>query len=124
MLQKDTGTEKNKILEVAHSEPGPLWLDYILLPYGIYYDKTRPFLQAKKGDRMRFYKGPLVEIKCVKLIPQDEICELLSRMRYGISFDKVFRKWQSYARLEGHSSGILSTKECIFVVYGKDESKY
>ena len=121
MLQKGTGTEKNKILEVAHSEPGPLWLDYILLPYGIYYNKTSPFLQAKNGDPMRFYNGPLVKIKCVRLIPQDELCELLCRMRYGLSFEKVLKKWQSYARLEGHSSDVLSKKECIFVLYGKDE---
>jgi len=102
-----------------HEEPGEFYLDYILLPYGEYYSKTKDFLDAKTGDTLRFFNGPEYEIESVTLIPQDKMCDLLCRMRYGISWKVAFEKWRSYAILEGNGKRVLSTKECLFVVYGK-----
>lgn len=96
-----------------------MFLDYILLPYGEFYEKTKGFVNAKQGDILRFYNGPEYSIVSVTLIPQDRVCDLLCRMRYGITWRVAFEKWQQYARLEGHGKDILSKDECLFVVYDK-----
>lgn len=102
-----------------HAEPGDFYLDYILLPYGIYYDKTKQFADAKQGDILRFYNGPEYIIDSVSLIKQDRVCDVLCRMRYGISWKAAFEKWKQYAMLEGNGRDILSTEECLLVVYEK-----
>ena len=94
-----------------------MWLNYILLPYGEFYEKTRSFLDAKSGDTMRFFNGPEVTIESVFLIACDRTCDFLCKMRYGITWDAAFKRWQSYAMLEGHGKDILSTERCILVVY-------
>lgn len=96
-----------------------MYLDYILLPYGVFYEKTKNFLDARKGDILRFFNGPEYEIHSVSLIPQDRVCDILCRMRYGISWEVAFSKWLRYARMEGHGKDILSTRECLLVVYDK-----
>ena len=106
-----------KIFKPAHEEPGNFRLNYILLPYGEFYQKTKEFLDAKAGDTLRFYNGPDVRIESVMLIACDKTCDFLCRMRYGITWDKAFAKWLSYARLEGHGKDILSRAKCILVVY-------
>lgn len=103
-----------------HSEPGAFHLDYILLPFGTFYDKTNKIAEAKKGDKIRFFNGPEYLIDNVSLIKQDKFCDILCRMRYGIPWQNAFAKWQSYARMEGYGKDILSTEECILVVYEKD----
>ena len=108
---------KQKVFKPNHAEPGDFYLDYILLPYGIFYDKTNTFLEAKQGDILRFYNGPDYVINSVSLIKQDRICDILCRMRYGISWEAAFRRWKQYALLEGHGKDILSTEECLLVVY-------
>lgn len=111
----------SRIFKPAHEEPGPMLLNYILLPYGEYYEKTRCLLDAKPGDTLRFFNGPDVAIESVFLIACDKTCDFLCKMRYGITWDKAFARWLSYARLEGHSRDILSKKKCILVVYAKDK---
>lgn len=111
--------EKKRIYKVAHAEPGDFHLNYILLPYGAYYDKTNVLLNANPGDTLRFFNGPDVMIDSVTLISCDSICDFLCKMRYGITWDMAFAKWLSYARMEGHGKEILSTEKCILVVYGK-----
>jgi hypothetical protein len=106
-----------KIFKPAHEEPGNFRLNYILLPYGEFYQKTKEFLEASAGDTLRFYNGPDVRIESVMLIACDKTCDFLCRMRYGITWDKAFAKWLSYARLEGHGKDILSRAKCILVVY-------
>ena len=32
---------RRKILKPQHDDPGRFWQDYILLPYGEFYDKTK-----------------------------------------------------------------------------------
>lgn len=116
----ESRTSKRQILKPSHEEPGAFHLDYILLPYGIFYEKTNKFLEAKKGDTLRFFNGPEYPIDSVSLIKQDRVCDILCRMRYGVSWKVAFEKWKSYARLEGYGRDILSTDECLLVVYGKE----
>lgn len=111
---------KKKTFKPQHSEPGEFFLDYILLPYGTFYEQTNKFLEAKTGDILRFFNGPEYPIYTVLLIKQDKFCDILCRMRYGVSLDVAFNKWLTYARLYGHGKDILSKEECILVVYGKD----
>lgn len=108
---------RKKIFKPAHEEPGRMWLNYILLPYGEYYDKTKVFLDAKEGDIIRFFNGGEFRIKSVMLIACDKTCDFLCKMRYGITWDKAFARWLSYARLEGNGKDILSKTKCILVVY-------
>ena len=110
---------RRTIFKPNHAEPGEFYLDYVLLPYGIYYDKTKPFADAKQGDILRFYNGPEYVIDSVSLIKQDRVCDVLCRMRYGISWKAAFEKWKQYAMLEGNGKDILSTEECLLVVYEK-----
>ena len=110
------GASSKKIYKPAHELPGKMWLDYILLPYGQFY-KTAKFLEAKKGDALRFFNGPDVEIETVRLIPCDAVCDFLCKMRYGITWDIAFKKWLSYAKMEGNGSDVLSTSECILIVF-------
>lgn len=108
---------KNKVFKVSHAEPGDFSLDYILLPFGEFYEKTKGLLKAQAGDLLRFYNGPEVEIERVMTIPCDAICDFLCKMRYGVAWDVALRKWQSYAMLEGHGKDVISSVKCILVVY-------
>lgn len=108
---------KPRIFKPAHERPTRMYYSYILLPYGLYYDKTRVFLDAKPGDILRFYNGPEVRIERVMLIPCDSVCNTLCLMRYGITWDRALKRLTTYARMEGHSPDVLSKEECIMVVY-------
>lgn len=114
---------KSKTLKPNHSLPGDLWLDYILLPYGEFYRATLPFASAKKGDIMRFFNGPEVVVEKVIKIRQDEFCDMLCRIRYGIPWANAFKRWQSYAVLEGNDRNVLSNEYCLWVIYDRDKSE-
>lgn len=114
---------KKRTFKPAHELPGKFWLNYILLPYGEYYDKYKDFLKAEKGDILRFFNGPEVEIEKVMLIRCDEVCNFLCKMRYGITWDKAFQIWLRYARMEGNGSDILSRTKCLLVVYNEDNQE-
>ena len=109
-----------KIFKPSHAEPGSFWLDYILLPYGEFYSKTRDLLSAKKGDVLRYFNGGEYPIDSVHLITQDRVCDVLCRMRYGISIVAALRKWRDNARIEGNGPNVISDKQCILVVLDKD----
>lgn len=115
--------KRKRIFRPAHEEPGRFWLDYILLPYGEFYAKTSGFLKAKSGDTLRFFNGPDVEIESVSLINADSVCDFLCKMRYGITWDVAFKRWLSYARLEGNGKDILSRDKCMLVIYKRDADK-
>lgn len=110
-------SRRKTIFKPMHSEPGPLSLGYILLPYGMFYEKTRSFLDAKPGDVLRFYNGPDFEIVRTELISGDRVCDILCRIRYGVSWKAAFKRWISYAVMEGNGRDILSPYECILVAY-------
>lgn len=107
-----------------HSEPGDPVFGYFLLPYGIFYEKTRVFLDAKPGDPMRFFNGPECRIVKTMLVSDPSLCDLLCRIRYGVSWAVAFKRWLGYALMEGNGKDILSPNECILVAYdsgGVDE---
>ena len=119
MLQQ---ARKKKTFKPAHQLPGKFWMDYILLPYGAYYDKTAGFLKAEPGDIVRFFNGPDKRIEKVMLIKCDDLCNFLSKMRYGISFDKALVRYRMYARMEGYAKDAISDKQCIIVFFENDEN--
>ena len=116
----ESRNSQRKIFKPQHDAPGDTWYDYILLPYGAFYEKTRIFLDAKKGDKMQFLDGIEVEVDSVTLIEGERLCDILSRIRYGVKWAAVFKRWMSYARIEGHGRDILVPDKCIMVVYGKE----
>jgi hypothetical protein len=109
-----------RILRPAHSEPNGFWLGYILLPYGDYYAPSQDIVKAQKGDILRFYNGNDYTIERVIKIPQDEMCDMLCRLRYGIPWKIAFKKWESNAVLEGNSRSVLSKDYCLWVIYDTD----
>lgn len=119
MLQE----RRKKIFRPSHELPGKFWLNYILLPYGDFYEKYKKFLTAEPGDTLRFYNGPDVRIEKVMLIKCDEVCNFLCKMRYGITWDKAFEIWLRYARMEGNGKDILSRSKCLLVVYNEDDQE-
>ena len=108
---------RNKIFRVDHEEPNGFRWDYILLPYGQYYGKTASILNARPGDTLRFFEGRDAEIKGVSLIGDEELCSILSRMRYGIPWPVAFDRWRRYAIMEGHSGGVSVPHMCILVAF-------
>lgn len=118
MLEQEN-KEKRRTFSPAHAEPGDFSLDFILLPYGEFYKKTRGILEAKRGDTLRFFNGPQYEIDSVSLIPADKACDALCRMRYKIPLVAFFKRWEEYATLEGHGKDVISKSKCIFLVYEK-----
>ena len=113
---------KRRIFKPQHTLPDKFWVDYILLPYGEFYEKTKSFLSASKGDTLRFFNGPDVEIDRVVVVDNVDLINLLCRMRYGITWDKAFSVWQKYARLEGNGKDILSSDKCIMVAYNAEDT--
>ena len=107
---------KTKILRARHSEPGPIHLNYILLPVGFSYNND--FAKAKKGDTIRIFDGddyPIYAVRKVKI--KSPTADILSRMRYGITIKRALDIWKSNARLEGHGSKAISEDECLWVIY-------
>ena len=109
-----------RIFKPPHELPGELWWDYILLPYGIFYKKTKSFLDAKKGDILRFFNGPDVEIESVSLIEDAKTCSILCNIRYGVPWPVALSKWERYAIMEGNSRGILSRDKCILIIFKRN----
>lgn len=112
-----------RVFKSNHSEPGALWLDYILLPYGEFYEPTKGILDAKKGDILRFFNGDDVPIENVVMMDMNRVFDVLCRMRYGIGSTAVLRKWRDNARIQGHGRDIISTEKCILVMLDRDVAK-
>lgn len=112
-----------KVFKPNHSEPGAFWFDYILLPYGEFYEPTKGILDAKKGDILRFFNGDDVPIENVVMMDINRVFDVLCRMRYGIGSKAVLRKWQDNARIQGHGRDIISTEKCILVMLDRDVAK-
>lgn len=110
---------EKRIFKPAHSDPGDFFLDYILLPYGAFY-KTAEFLSAKKGDIIRLFNGGEFAVESTSLVEGERLCEQLCRVRYGIGWRTAFRRWLSYARMEGNGKDILSPDKCIMIVFNRN----
>lgn len=120
-MKKGESTTERKTYSVQHLDPKGLWLNYILLPYGEFYDQTAQISKAKKGDILRFFQGGDHEIERVLKIPQDDFCDMLCRIVYGIPLRMAIQKWQSYAVLEGNDRNVISSDYCLWVIYGTGE---
>lgn len=92
-------------------------MEFILLPYGQFYEKTAGIAKAKQGDVLRFFNGPEYRIEAVRLLKQDAVCDLLCRMRYGVPWRIAFARWQRYALMEGYGRDALSKDYCLIVFY-------
>lgn len=114
---------QSKIYEVQHLEPRGTWLNFIILPYGEYYKQTREIAKAKKGDILRFFQGKDYTIERVMKIRQDDFCDMLSRIAYGIPWKLALKKWQSYAVLTGSDRGVINSDYCLWVIYGDLQNK-
>lgn len=116
MAKFETTSRRKKTFKVKHMEPKDFRLDYILLPIGFGYNEE--YLDAQRGDKMRFFDGRTVVLEAIKKISlKGPIADLLCRMRYGITLKGAIMRWQDNARLEGHSGAIISLDECLWVVY-------
>ena len=115
------GTEPSKIYSVQHLEPRGCWLGFILLPCGEFYKPTLSIAKARKGDIIRFYNGADRFIERVLRIPQDDYCDMLCRIVYGIPLKMAMKKWQSYAVLEGNNKDVISSDFCLWVIYDTSE---
>ena len=113
--------EKSKIYAPNHAFPQDLFYDFILLPYGLYYAKTSSFLNAKKGDTLRFFNGPERRIENVSLLQDAKTIDLLCRIRYGIPWESAFQRWLSYAILEGNGKDIIVKDKCIIILYDTED---
>ena len=114
-------SRKGRIYRTSHSDPGDLSLGFIILPYGEFYKKTAVFLEARRGDIIRFYNGPEFEIERVVIVDGDEMCDSLCMIRYGVPWGVVLSRWLSYALMEGNSKDILYRSKCLMVIYKKME---
>lgn len=109
--------KRRKTYNAFHDFPDNYWAGFILLPYGNFYEKTKVFVSAKKGDTLRFFNGPEFPIEKVLLIDCDELCDALCSMRYGVPWSKALETWKRYARMEGHDAAVLSSYKCLIVFY-------
>lgn len=104
-----------------HAVPGEFRLGYILLPMGYSYNKD--IQAAKKGDTLKLMgdsKGyKIFSVRKLSLRGPD--ADVLCRLRYGITIKGALMRWQSNARLEGHSANVISTEECLWVIYALHE---
>lgn len=91
-----------------------------MLPYGEFYAPAQNAIKAVKGDILRFYDGNDYAIERVIKIPQDDICDMLCRVRYGIPWKIAFKKWQTNAVLEGNDRNVLSNDYCLWIIYDTD----
>lgn len=111
---------QTKIFRIAHDDPGPLHLDFIVLPVG--YSYNADIREAKSGDIIRLADGTTGVIHSVRVVDMKKpAADLLCRIRYGISLKGALMRWRINARLEGHGEKAISEDECLWVIYSKDE---
>lgn len=120
MRKFDSVPVKKKVFNAKHLEPGEFQMGYILLPMG--YSYNAEWRGAKKGDYVRMHDGGKYKISSVRIVKvKGGLAELLSRIRYGISIAGCLQRWKENAKLEGHTSAAISTDECLWVIYEKNE---
>lgn len=111
-----------KILKPLHDRPGDFHFDYILLPTGYKYNTE--FEKASMGDRLRFHSGEEVcVLHAVKIPIESPICDVLCKLRYGISIRRALQIWQRNAVALGNAKGVVDTDECLMITFtnGKRE---
>lgn len=120
-MRYQSTTRQKKTFKIAHLDPGPLHLDFVILPVG--YSYNADIASAKKGDMIRLADGGEYPIFSVRKVKSDKpFADLLCRIRYGITLRGCLMRWKMNARLEGHGEKAISEDECLLVVYSKHES--
>ena len=105
------------LFRIDHEEPGAFCGNYVLLPYGYYYYHTKPLLDAKEGDVMRFFNGRDAIIRSVCLVEGAGVCDALCRFRYGVPWSAAFARWVRYAVMQGNARGVLDPGKCIMIMF-------
>lgn len=119
-MRYQTTKRQKKTFKTTHMEPGPLHLDFIILPVG--YSYNADIAAAKKGDTIRLADGGEYPIFAVRKVSTDKpYADMLCRIRYGITLKGAMMRWKMNARLEGHGEKAISEDECLWVVYSTDE---
>lgn len=122
MSKFDRVPSRKKVYKVMHFEPLDYQKDFILLPIGYSYNSE--WRGAKKGDYIRFHDGGTYRIFSVRIVKaHGGLADLLSRIRYGITFAGCVQSWKMNARLEGHSGSAVSNSECLWIVYEKESEE-
>jgi len=107
---------QKKILRISHRTPENFYLGYVLLPFG--YSYNNDIAKAKQGDTLRFVDGNDFTIFTVRKIKiGSPEADILCRLRYGITIKGALMRWQSNAKLEGHGAKVVSTEECLWVIF-------
>lgn len=108
-----------KVFRPEHSEPGPVIGDYLLLPYGYKYNSE--YLTFKPGDCIKLFNGGKYEIdSVVKVELEKPYCDVLCRMRYGISIKRAMQIWKHNAVCKGYGNKAISDEECLLVRYKRN----
>lgn len=115
----ESRTLKSRRFELPHEEPREMCYDYILLPFGYFYEPTKDLAKAKRGDIIHFFNGGDYVVDSVAVIKQDRLCDMLCRARYGIAWKVAFERWLNYALMAGCGKDVLSREYCIFIMYEK-----
>jgi hypothetical protein len=111
-----------KVFRTNHAQVGGFSMDYMLLPIGFRYNDE--WLKAKAGDKLYLTTGGEHIIRYVRKLPmKSTFTDILCRVRYGMTLAGVLQRWQLNASLEGHGKQCISTDECLWVVYEKDEEE-
>jgi len=112
---------RKKTFKVNHAEPGDFRMGYILLPFGYSYNSE--WSGAKKGDVIKLWGGgeyPIYAVRKIKMSSPE--ADILSRIRYGITIKGILQRWRSNAKMEGHGSRVVSDEECLWVIYGLQDT--
>lgn len=108
-----------KVFKPEHSEPGPIIGDYLLLPYGYKYNND--YLTFKSGDKIKLFNGGTYGITSVTRVEMNKpYCDVLCRMRYGISIKRALQIWQHNAVCKGYGKKAVSDEICLLVHYERN----
>ena len=108
------------IFNVAHSIPGNVHADFILLPLGI--KMNRDLLKYKKGDRIKMIDGSTHYIIRAGILNMDNpIVAGLCYLRYGITLKRMMLHWRDNAIAYGYGNKAVSDEECLLIVDGSKE---
>ena len=107
---------KNKLPTIiAHNYTTGKFLDYILLPYGLYYKPENSKL--KNGSVMQFLTSEQVVVKnAIEIDSGTGEAEILCKMKYNFSIKTLLAKLVGNAILTGEENQI-DTSKLILVTY-------
>lgn len=100
---------------------------YAVLPIGYYYNHNLRNLHP--GDIIEFFKGEATETRVLVrscFIPiNSAFFTFITRSIYGgwVTKDRIFRRWEVYAIVNGHRPDVFSREECVLIEVKDEENK-